>query len=73
MRPAHLRQVEARNGAEFDTQGLEEDGEEVGEQDHEEQLEAVRGAGGDVGGVVAGVDVGDGDEEAGTDEGEVLA
>ena len=46
-------EVHAGDGAEFDAEGLEEDGEDVGHEDDEEEFEAEGGAGCDVGCVVS--------------------
>ena len=58
VRAGHLGEVHAGYGAEVDAEGLQEDGEDVGEQDHEEEFESVACAGCDVCGIVSGVDVG---------------
>lgn len=48
-RTTSLGEIEAADGTKFDSEALEEDSEQVGEEDDEQEAEAIRGSRGDVG------------------------
>ena len=70
---AGLGEVASAGDAETRGERLQQDRHQVREHDHAEQRVAVPGAACEVGGPVAGVHVADGDEIAGSGEGEELA
>jgi hypothetical protein len=50
---AIFSKVHSRHGAQFDAQGLEEDGEDVGHQNDEEEFEPEGGTRSHIGGVIS--------------------
>ena len=70
---AGLREIAAAGDAEARGERLQQDRHQVRDHDDAEQRVAVARAAGEVGGPVAGVHVADGDEIAGSGEGEHLA
>lgn len=63
MLSAILCQIQSRHSAQFDTQGLQEDGEQIGDENNEEQGVSVLSTGRNIGGIVSGVDVGNGNQK----------
>jgi hypothetical protein len=70
---AELGEVAARRGADLRRQRLDQHRHEVRGEDHPQQQEAELGTAGDVRGEVARVDVGDGGDEGGAEQGQHAA